>query len=172
MQPNGAECDLINEVCQCDLDHIDVSLECVLIPEKIGESCTNDTDCRFIDGSICFQNECVCIPEDWILNPEMTKYLLLAENIGDFCEIDIQCAKLEETICQVDNCMCKASFTSNLNQTRCLTIAENLGDVCEESNQCIDGIGLGSDCINGSCECLGDLIPSDVNRKCLAVSLT
>ncbi|CAL8075515.1 unnamed protein product [Orchesella dallaii] len=150
--------------------------QCVYGGIPIGSPCEDDFQCMGTPGTAeCSTGICGCKP-GFIASIDLTECLPERNQIGQDCEQSQQCqgalGPLSECVSVSPTrkvCNCTADAVSEPGQNSCKLKATFVGDPCEVQSQCLVNLGH-SQCLNGSCICLGNATASTDNKQCLLKS--
>ncbi|XP_057340535.1 uncharacterized protein LOC130677706 [Microplitis mediator] len=88
----------------CDHDSMDIDGACVKV---VGNSCTNDADCRRNDAA-CLEGTCQWV-QNWMANKERHGSYV-AKALGDVCIGNKHCRELSGAVCVQFRCVTAASL--------------------------------------------------------------
>ncbi|XP_059474378.1 multiple epidermal growth factor-like domains protein 11 [Neocloeon triangulifer] len=154
--PNS-EC-AANFKCSCVEGFEEIQATCFKIPQQIGDSCADSSQCIShvtSENIVCRDGFCQCTPGH-TPNAEFKECLPGVFGIGSPCVENAQCSEnVEHTICDTfeRRCVCKRDFVPSADNSRCLPRTGGLFDQCVDAGQCAAEIGGEVDCINGICNC-------------------
>ncbi|XP_059474739.1 multiple epidermal growth factor-like domains protein 6 isoform X2 [Neocloeon triangulifer] len=144
--------------CICVEGFEEVRAKCYKIPQQVGDSCADSSQCTShvtSENIECRDGLCQCTPGH-TPNADFNECLPGAFGIGSPCLVNAQCTEnMEHTLCDIftQRCVCKKDFVPSADNSRCLPRTGGLYDQCVDAGQCLAEIGGEVDCINGVCNC-------------------
>ncbi|XP_059478959.1 prion-like-(Q/N-rich) domain-bearing protein 25 [Neocloeon triangulifer] len=127
-------CDIPSKRCTCSGKHVPVGSSCMKVADKLGDSCSSNTQCPF-ENAVCSDGAtrvCKC-STNFVLNVAKDKCLPTVAHNGK-CTEKAQCTTTGEADCVEGICSCNKDFVFAANNN-CLA-KRSLGEICTDDAQC------------------------------------